>query len=51
MEESTEQFTFTCISCSVEMIEERGEYNCPHCGSLMEEGQEDSEEEEEVLED
>ena len=38
-----EQFTFLCISCSVVMVEERGEYSCPHCGGNMEEEEEDEE--------
>ena len=36
VEKDPEQFTFQCISCSVVMEEERGEYNCPHCGGTME---------------
>ena len=46
VEEGVEQFTFQCISCSVVMDEEMGEYNCPHCGGTMEEGEEEETEEE-----
>ena len=46
MEEDVEQFTFLCISCSVVMVEERGEYSCPHCGGNMEEEEEEEEDDE-----
>ena len=54
MEEDTEHFRFQCITCSVEMVEERGEYNCPHCGGIMEEevedrGENDDEEEDDEV--
>ena len=50
VEEDTEQFRFQCIACSVVMVEERGEYNCPHCGVIMkeEEEEEDGEEDDEI---
>ena len=32
------QLTFQCISCSVFIVEELGDYSCPYCGGLMEEG-------------
>ena len=38
VDKEKEQFTFQCISCSVVMVEERGGYNCPHCGGVMVEG-------------
>ena len=47
VEEDAEQFTFQCISCSVVMVEEMGEYSCPHCGGTMEEEEEEEDEEEE----
>ena len=50
MEEDAEQFTFQCISCSVVIVEEVGEYNCPHCEGMMEEEEEEEDEEDEVEE-
>ena len=47
MEEGTEKLTFQCISCIVVMVEKMGEYNCPHCGGMMEEEEEETYEEEE----
>ena len=47
MEEGTEKLTFQCISCSVVMVEEMGEYNCPYCGLMVEEDKEEQYEEEE----
>ena len=47
VEEDADQFTFQCISCSVVIVEEVGEYNCPHCEGMMEEEEEEEDEEEE----
>ena len=38
VDKEKEQLTFQCISCSVVMVEEKEEYNCPHCGGVMVEG-------------
>ena len=38
VDKEREQLTFQCISCSVLVVEEKGEYNCPYCGGIMLEG-------------
>ena len=38
VDKEREQLTFQCISCSVVIVEEKEEYNCPHCGGVMVEG-------------
>ena len=38
VDKEKEQLTFQCISCSVVIMDEKEEYNCPHCGGVMVEG-------------
>ena len=38
LEKEKEHLTFQCISCRVVIVEEKEEYNCPHCGGVMVEG-------------
>ena len=38
VDKEKEQLTLQCISCSMVIVEEKEEYNCPHCGGVMVEG-------------
>ena len=35
VDKEREQLTLQCISCSMVIMEEKEEYNCPHCGGVM----------------